>query len=355
MKSLIINPGSTSTKIAIYNDKNILFQENVKHDPDKIKLCKNFIEEVPLRKGAIIESIEKKGYKLFDIDIIVSRGGPLKPLKAGIYEIKEDMVNDIKNGNYQTAHASLVGALIAYEFSKEINKKAIIVDPISTDEMWDFAKITGHPDIKLQALTHTLNSRACGRKIAEKLAKSFFESSFIVAHLGGGISVNALKNGTIVDVSESRQTGPFSPTSCGDLPIKQFIKWLKNSNYPLDKVDDLFNKNGGLLMYFNTDDVKYLIDNMENDPKIKIVIKAMIYRIVKNICSMLPAVDMNPDAIIITGGLAHSEYIINEIRKWLKDKFRIEVVAGEYEIEALAFGAYRAFYGEEKILNYSDF
>lgn len=108
-------------------------------------------------------------------------------------------------------------------------------------------------------------------------------------------------------------------------------------------------------MYFNTDDVKYLLDNMENDPKIKIVIKAMIYRIVKNICSMLPAVDMNPDAIIITGGLAHSEYIINEIRKWLKDKFRIEVVAGEYEIEALAFGAYRAFYGEEKILNYSDF
>jgi len=355
MKSLIINPGSTSTKIAIYEDKNLIFSENIKIDPDFLKTCKTFIDEVPYRKKSIIEAIEKKGHSFSEIDIISSRGGPLKPLKAGIYEINKDMVDDILNGRYQTAHASLVGALIAYEFAKEFGKKAIIVDPISTDEMWDFAKITGHPEIKLQALTHTLNSRAVARKIAEKYSKPFNQLSFIVAHLGGGISVNAIKNGIIVDISESRQTGPFAPTSCGDLPIKQFVKWLIKSNYPLDKVDDLFNKNGGLMMYFNTDDVKYLIDNMNNNKEIELVLKSMIYRIVKNICYLLPAVDMAPNAIILTGGLAHSDFIVTQIRNWLKDKFTIEVVAGEFEIEALAFGAYRAYYGEENILNYSDF
>jgi len=355
MKILVINPGSTSTKIAIYEGKNQIFSANVKMDLEELKKFTLFTEEMPLRMRTIEEELDKNGFSLNDFDAFAGRGGPLKPLKAGIYKVTDEMKTDILEGKYQTAHASLLGAMITHELSSITGKPSFIVDPISTDEMWDFAKLTGHPEIRLQALTHALNVRACARKIAEKSNKTLGETQYIVAHLGGGISINSVKYGSIVEVTETRQTGPFSPTSCGDLPIKQFVKWLKQSNYPLDKITDLFNKSGGLLLYFGTDDVKSLVEKKNKDPRIAIVLKAMVYQISRTIASHLPSVNMAPDAIILTGGLAHSDFIVNGIKEWLSNSHTVEVLAGEFEMEALAFGTIRALNGEENILNYSDF
>lgn len=355
MKILVVNPGSTSTKIAVFEDKDEVFSLNIKHKQEKLKTFKNIFEELPYRKEEILNVLKEKQFSLTDFDAFAGRGGPLKPLKAGIYKVDKTMVDDIYNGKYQTMHASLLGALIVYDFSIEVKKPAFIVDPISTDEMLPIAKITGHPEIKMQALTHALNVRASARKAAEMLKKKLADTRFVIVHLGGGISVNALVGGKIIDVLESRQTGPFAPTSCGDLPIKQFIKWVKKNNIDLDYIPNLFNKEGGLTLYFGTDNVKELIEKSETDPKIKEVLQAMCLRIAKSILSLFATMNMDVEKVIFTGGIAHSNKMIEWITSWFNGKIDYLVIPGENEMNALAEGAYRALNKEEEILDYSMF
>lgn len=355
MKTLVVNPGSTSTKIGVFEDRKELFTINIKHQQEKLKNCKDIFDELPYRKEEILKVLKENNYRLGDFDAFSGRGGPMKPLKAGIYKVDQAMVDDIYNGNYQTMHASLLGALIVHEFAKEINKPAFIVDPISTDEMLPIAKITGHPEIKMQALTHALNVRASARKASEILGKKLKETKFIIVHLGGGISVNAIVGGKIIDVLESRQTGPFSPTSCGDLPIKQFIKWIKKNNVNLDTIPNLFNKEGGLTLYFGTDNVKELLERSKNDRNIEEILKAMCLRIAKSILSLFATMRMEVEKVIFTGGIAHSKTIIDWITYWFNGKIDYMVIPGENEMKALAEGAYRALNQEEEILDYSMF
>jgi len=352
MRILAVNPGSTSTKIAIYEDENLVDEHNIKHSKEELNGCKKITEELPIRKKAIEQFLSSNNYDLNSFDGFAGRGGPLKPLKAGIYKVTKKIIDDINNGNYQTLHASLLGSMIVYEFSEITNKPSFIVDPISTDEMADIARITGHPKVKLAALTHALNVRACARKTAKELGLDFFNSNFIVAHLGGGISINAVSNGKIIDVLEGRQTGPFSPTSCGVLPVKTVIKLINKGEIQIDNIDDLYSKNGGLTAYFGTDDVKELLEKSKEDKNIRDVLEAMCFQIAKAINAQKTILKGIYNCVIITGGLAKSEVILGWIKRWLPENEKYYIIPGEHEMEALALGALRALKNEETILEY---
>lgn len=352
MKILVVNPGSTSTKVAIYENDKSLYEENIKHSKEELGKCSKLSEELPIRKKAIEEFLKTKNHDIYSFDAFAGRGGPLKPLKAGVYRVTKKIVDDINNGNYQTLHASLLGSLITFDFSSTTGKPAFIVDPISTDEMADIARITGHPKIKFAALTHALNVRACARKTAKELGYDFFNANFIVAHLGGGISINAVANGKIVDVLEGRQTGPFSPTSCGALPVKSVAKLIMKGELKLEEIENLFSKNGGLTAYFGTDDVKELLEKSKSDNYIKEILEAMCFQIAKSINAQKTILKGVYNCVIITGGLAKSEIILNWIKKWLPENEKYYVIAGEHEMEALAFGVLRAMRNEEEVLEY---
>ncbi|MFN3411082.1 MAG: butyrate kinase [Exilispira sp.] len=352
MKILVINPGSTSTKIAVYENENLLYEENIKHSKEELNSCKNLSEELPIREKAIEYFLKTKGLDIFSFDAFAGRGGPLKPLKAGVYKVTKKIIDDINNGNYQTLHASLLGSLITFNFSEVTKKPAFIVDPISTDEMADIARITGHPKIKFAALTHALNVRACARKTAKDLGIDFFNSNFIVAHLGGGISINAVSNGKIVDVLEGRQTGPFSPTSCGVLPVKTVIKLINEGEIKINEIENLFSKNGGLTAYFGTDDVKELLERSKTDENVKKILEAMCFQIAKAINAQKTILKSKYNCVILTGGMAKSSVIIDWIKKWLPDDEKYHIIAGEHEMEALALGVLRVLNKEEEILEY---
>lgn len=352
MKILVVNPGSTSTKVAIYENENLLYEENIKHSKEEISKFKSIIDELPMRKESIIAFLKSKNIDINDFDSFAGRGGPLKPLKAGVYKVTEKIVDDIKKGNYQTLHASLLGSLIVCEFSQITKKPAFIVDPISTDEMADIARITGHPKIKFAALTHALNVRACARRAAKEMNLDFFNSNFIVAHLGGGISINAVSNGKIIDVLEGRQTGPFSPTSCGVLPVKTVAKLCLKGELNLEQIEDLYSRHGGLTAYFGTDDVKELLEKSKSDKYIQDILEAMCFQIAKAINAQKTILKGVYNAIIITGGLAKSEVILNWIKKWFLPDEKFFVIAGEHEMEALALGVLRVLRKEEEILEY---
>ncbi|NMC68042.1 MAG: butyrate kinase [Spirochaetales bacterium] len=352
MKILVVNPGSTSTKVAIYENDILIHEENIKHPKEQLNGLKNLSDELPIRKKAIEEFLQKKGYDIFAFDAFAGRGGPLKPLRAGVYKVTKKIVDDINNGNYQTLHSSLLGSLITYDFSQITGKSAFIVDPISTDEMANIARITGHPKIKFAALTHALNVRACARKTAKDLGLDFFNSNFIVAHLGGGISINAVSNGKIIDVLEGRQTGPFSPTSCGVLPVKTVVKLIIKGELKIEEIEDLFSKNGGLTAYFGTDDVKELLERSKSDEYVKEILEAMCFQIAKAINAQKTILKGIYNCIIITGGLAKSEVILDWIKRWLPSNEKYHIIPGEHEMEALALGVLRALNKEEEVLEY---
>ncbi|MEJ5273205.1 MAG: butyrate kinase [Spirochaetota bacterium] len=352
MKILVVNPGSTSTKVAIYDNEKLLFEENIKHSKEEISHCKTLSDELPIRKKAIELFLKEKNHDIFSFDAFSGRGGPLKPLKAGVYNVTKKIVDDINNGNYQTLHASLLGSMIVYDFHVTTGKPAFIVDPISTDEMADIARITGHPKIKFAALTHALNVRACARKTAKELGLDFFNANFVVAHLGGGISINAVSKGKIVDVLEGRQTGPFSPTSCGVLPVKTVVKLIIKGELKIEEIEDLFSKNGGLTAYFGTDDVKELLERSKTDENVKKILEAMCFQIAKAINAQKTILRGIYECIIITGGLAKSDVILDWIKRWLPENEKYYIIPGEHEMEALALGALRALRKEEEILEY---
>lgn len=352
MKILVVNPGSTSTKIAIFSDDSILFDSNVKHAKEELDACKDIMAELPIRLASIEKALTEHGTPIEGFDAFAGRGGPLKPLKAGIYKVDDVMVSDIRNGNYQTPHSSLLGAVIVDAFSKRTGKPAFIVDPISTDEMLPVARVTGHPKIQYQALTHALNVRACARECAKAIGKKFSEVNFVVAHLGGGISINAVEKGKIIDVLEGRQTGPFSPTSSGALPVKLVVKCIEKGEITMKEIPDLFSRSGGLTAHFGTDDVKELLKKSESDGQILLVLQAMCFQIAKGINAMKTILKGEYERIILTGGLSHSETLVSWIKGWFPQSEKFHLIPGEFEMEALAKGALRALRGEEPVLPY---
>ena len=345
---LVINPGSTSTKIAVYQDENPLFVESIEHSQDEIKKYENIIDQYEMRKDLILETMEKHGAKKEDLTAIVSRGGLLPPIEAGAYAINDDMVWQLTYAP-QNEHASNLGAVIARSISKELNNiPAYIYDAVTVDELEPLAKVTGLPEMQRKGMGHNLNMRAAAMKYAKETGRPYNDISVVVAHLGGGITLSLHHKGRIVDMI-SDDEGPFSPERAGGLPVFQVIDMATSEGMDKKKMMKKVKSQGGLMGYFGVTDTRIVQQKMlDGDEKAKLIYDAMILIVARNIAKLAVYVDGKVDNIILTGGIAYSEYFTKEVAKRVEFIAPVIVYAGENEMESLALGALRVQRGEEK-------
>ena len=283
---LTINPGSTSTKIAVFNNEELEFEKTLRHSSDEIEKYKKISDQFEFRKKVIEDTLNESGIKISDLSAVVGRGGLLKPIQGGTYSIDESMVEDLKVG-ILGEHASNLGGLIAKEIGDTANIPSYIVDPVVVDELEEVARISGIPEIDRKSIFHALNQKAIARRAAKELDKEYKECNFIVAHMGGGISVGAHKKGKVIDVANALDgEGPFSPERSGGLPVGDLIKICFSGKYTQDEIKRKIKGNGGLVGYLNTNDRRVVEEKILNgDENAKLIYEAMAYQVSKEIGS----------------------------------------------------------------------
>ncbi|ANQ53240.1 butyrate kinase [Thermosipho affectus] len=353
---LVINPGSTSTKLAIFEDETQVASKTLRHTAEELAPFKKLIEQYEFRVNVIENFLKSLGFKYEDFDAIVGRGGLVRPIPSGTYKVDELMVNELKEGKYGE-HASNLGAVIAYEISKKHGIPAFIVDPVVVDEMDEIAKVSGHPLFKRKSIFHALNQKAVARKAASDLGKNYEDVNLIVVHMGGGISIGAHKRGKVVDVNNALDgDGPFTPERSGTLPLTQLVDLCYSGDYTLDFIKKRIKGKGGLVAYLGTNDamkVQQMIS--EGNKKAELIYRAMAYQIAKWIGKMAAALRGEVDAIVLTGGLAYDkEYIVKWLKEYVGFIAQILVYPGGDEEKALAMGALRVLNGVEKPKDYSE-
>ncbi|WP_172632711.1 MULTISPECIES: butyrate kinase [Thermoanaerobacter] len=351
---LVINPGSTSTKVAVFRDKEPVFTETLRHSTEELSKYKSIIDQFEFRTQAILNMLKEKGISLSEIDAIVGRGGLLKPIESGTYIVNEKMIEDLKKAE-RGEHASNLGGIIAYTLAKEHNIPAYIVDPVVVDELEDIARITGMPEIEKSSIFHALNQKAIARRLAADLNKKYEEVNLIIAHLGGGISIGAHKHGRVVDVNDALNgEGPFSPERAGGLPVLDLVKLCYSGKYTYQEMKKKLIGQGGIVAHLGTNDVREVYKKIEEgDKKAELVLEAMAYQTAKEIGAMAVVLKGHVDAIGITGGIAYNEDFVKRISERVKFIAPVYVYPGEDEMLALAQGAYRVLSGEEKAKMYS--
>jgi len=347
---LSINPGSTSTKIAVFdNDKEVL-SKTLRHDPKELAPFNELMDQLDFRKNLVEESLTENDIPVNSLDAVVGRGGLVRPLASGIYKVNDKMFKDLKDKSlWGRTHASNLGAFIADAIGNDANIPAYIADPVTVDEMDDIAKISGVPEIERQSLFHALNIKSIARKTAAKIGKPLSESNLIACHMGGGISVAAMRDGKVVDVNNALLgMGPFSPQRAGALPLSGIINLCYSGEYTKAELENKLVKKSGLMGYLGTDsgiEIEKEIDN--GNEKYEKILRALAYQISKEIglCSTVLKGDV--DAIFLTGGLAYDKYLT----RWIKDRTSfiapIHIFPGEGEMEALAEAGVRALSEEE--------
>jgi butyrate kinase len=348
MKILAINPGSTSTKLAVYEKNKLLFGETVRHSDVEIMKFADVADQLAFRMETIKAVLLERGFPLTILDAVVGRGGMLKPLSSGTYIVGESILEDARSGKYGN-HASNLGPILSAEIGAEHNIPAYIVDPVGVDELMDEARISGLVDIERKSHVHALNIKAVSRKIAIQIGKNMPEANFVVTHLGGGISVAALQGGRIVDVNNAENEGPFSPERAGGLPAKQLVQLCYSGKYTEKELLQRITKQGGIFSYLGTKSVIEAEKRaLDGDTEAELILKAMIHQIGKEIGAMATVLEGRMDGIILTGGIAHSDRIVGWIREKIRFLGEVFVVPGEAEMEALAAGAFRVLTGEEE-------
>jgi butyrate kinase len=344
---LTINPGSTSTKIALFAEDKLLEKKSMVMSSgstmsdiwsqldDRIGLVQNFLDQIRLKQP---------------ITGVVGRGGLLKPVKRGTFPVNESMLKDARIG-LQGEHVSNLGCAMADHFGKKYNCHAVIVDPVSVDEFEPIARISGHPLIERRSLSHALNIRAAAIHASKILGLDGHTAKYVVAHLGGGISVAAVKQGAIVDVNDASSDGPFSPERTGGLPLQPFIDLCFSGNYTRNEMRKLVMGNGGLVAYLGTKNIPAIEQQIEKSEYAETILNAMIYQIAKEIGAMYCALASEADAVVLTGGLCHSERLIEGLKNHVK-LAPVVILAGEFEMEAMAQGLLRVLNGEEDFQHY---
>lgn len=346
MKILVINPGSTSTRVAVYEDEKCIYSEKFGHSAEELAKCETLMDQEPLRRRSILSSLEKAGFRIEDFDAIAARGGILPPVESGTYLVDERMVNYLKYES-PVKHVSNLACVIAYELSNG-RIPVYTTDPVSVDEMIPEARLSGIPEIERKSLSHALNIKIVCRKVAKELGKSLEELNAVVAHLGGGISVAAVREGRIIDVNNANDEGPFSPERTGELPVGDVARMCFSGKYSREELKKKFVGRGGLVAYLGTNDLRKALEMAKNDSYASLVVRAMAYQIAKEIGGMCAVLKGKLDAIILTGGMAHSNEFVEMIREYIYKFAPIFVLPGEFEMEALALGALRVLRGEEK-------
>lgn len=345
---LVVNPGSTSTKVALFADDAKVAQENIQLDEDIARLA--LWDQFDSRLETIERFVQKQ--RIDQLHAIVGRGGLIRPVSRGTFIINETMLHDARTG-LQGQHASNLGCALAYHLAEKWACPSFIVDPVCVDEMEPLARYSGHPVITRKALSHALNIGAVINKRAKELGKNSKETNFVVAHLGGGITVAAVKGGRLIDVNNAAADGPFSPERSGTLPMLQFVDLCFSGDYSKDQVKRLVMGDGGLKAYLGTADVKQIEENIQNgDSRASEVFDAMCYQIAKEIGAMSSVLSGQIDNIILTGGLAHSQRLVDCLEKRIRFIAPLHLYPGEFEMEALALGALRVLAGDEKANDY---
>ena len=348
-KLLIINPGSTSTKIGVYEGEKEVLEETLRHSAEEILKYDTIFDQLDFRKEVILKVLKEKGIDINELDAVVGRGGMLKPIEGGTYEVNEAMVEDLKIG-VQGPHASNLGGILSNEIAKEIGKRAFIVDPVVVDEMEDVARLSGVPELPRKSKFHALNQKAVAKRYAKEHNTSYEDVNLIVVHMGGGVSVGAHKKGRVIDVNNALDgDGPFSPERAGGVPSGELLEMCFSGKYSKEEVYKKLVGKGGFVAYANTNDARDLIKlSQEGDEKGSLIFNAFIYQIAKEIGSMAVVLDGEVDAIVLTGGIAYSDYVTNAINKKVKWIAPMVVYGGEDELLALAQGAIRVLDGVEE-------
>ncbi len=345
-KLLVMNPGSTSTKIAVFEDENPIFVESIEHGAETTGAFENVFDQYEFRKETIIDCLNRHEIKLESLTAIVSRCGLLPPIEHGAYKVNEDMVWQLEH-NPQNEHPSNVGAPIAFALSKELNIPAFVYDGITVDEMIPLTKITGFKDMRRKALGHNLNMGAAAKRWAKEENKDYTKSNLIMAHLGGGITLSLHSQGKIIDFV-SDEEGPFSPERSGGLPLFQVVDMAFSGEYDKKSMMNKIKRKGGLIDHLGTNDsreVEKMIE--EGDEHAKLVYEAMALSISKHIAALSATVNGEVDNIIITGGIAKSEMFANMIKERVSFIAPVIVYPGEDEMQSLALGCLRVLRGQE--------
>ncbi|MGE5606743.1 MAG: butyrate kinase [Bacteroidota bacterium] len=352
-KLLVINPGSTSTRIAVYSGLEPEFLEVIAHSSAALSIYQEVFDQYEFRKNLIYYVLKEKGVDLREIVAVVGRGGLCKPIPSGVYEVNEQMLQDLRTSAFGK-HVSSLSGLIAHEIAKELGVKAYIVDPVVVNEFEPLAYYSGWPEIRRKSLFHALNQKAAARKAAESLGRDYRELRLIVAHLGGGITIGVHKYGRVVDVNNGLEEGPFAPERSGSLPIGDLIRLCFSGKYSKDSMIKTMAGKGGLVAYLGTNNGREVEQRISaGDAQAAEVFEAMAYQVAKEIGADATVLNGQVDAIVLTGGLAYSERFV----EWLKQRVGfiapIIVLPGEFEMEALASGAWRVLTGREEAKIYA--
>lgn len=350
---LTINPGSTSTKIGVFHNDQMIFDRTIRYEAKELSVFETIYDQYEFRKKSILEALDEEGINLSKLNAVCGRGGLLRPIEGGTYEVNKLMLTDLKEG-YAGHHASNLGGILAYEIGSGLNIPAFIVDPVVVDELLDVARISGSPYMARKSIFHALNQKAVARKVAAKLDKKYEELNLIVTHMGGGITVGVHNYGRVVDVNNCLHgDGPFSPERAGSVPVGELVRLCFSGEYYREDIMKMLVGKGGLVGYLGTSDVQKVEKLIEHgNEKAKLVYEAMAYQIAKEIGAASAVLAGKVDAIILTGGIAYSKMFVSliiERVKWIAD---VTVFPGENELQALAEGALRVLKQEEKAKQY---
>ena len=353
VKSLIINPGSTSTKIGVFEDETLLFEETLRHSTEEIAQYASIVDQKDFRKEIITNLLKEKDFDINSLNMVVGRGGMLKPIPGGTYAVTDDLLEDLKIGK-QGQHASNLGGILAREIGDSIGVPSFIVDPVVVDELCDIARYSGVPELPRTSVFHALNQKAVAKRYAKETGKAYDSLNLIVVHMGGGVSVGAHENGRIIDVFNALDgDGAFSPERAGGAPVGALIKMCFSGQYTEKEVYKKFVGNGGFNAYLGTNDMRD-VEKMVNDgdAKAKEIRDAFIFQVSKDMGSMATVLKGKVDQIVVTGGIAYDKGVVAGLKERCEWIAPFTVYPGEDELLALVQGGLRVVNGEEEAMKY---
>ena len=353
VKSLIINPGSTSTKIGVFEDETLLFEETLRHSTEEISQYASIVDQKDFRKKIITDLLKEKDFDIKSLGMVVGRGGMLKPIPGGTYAVTDDLLEDLKIGK-QGQHASNLGGIIAREIADEIGGPSYIVDPVVVDELAPVARYSGVKELPRTSVFHALNQKAVAKRYSKEAGKAYDSMNLIVVHMGGGVSVGAHEKGKVIDVFNALDgAGAFSPERAGAVPSGALIKMCFSGEYTEKEVYSKIVGKGGFNSYLGTNDMRNVIKMIEEgNEEAKAMFDAFIFQVTKDIGSMACVLNGKVDQIIVTGGIAYNAKVIEALKEkagWIAP---FTVYPGEDELLALVQGGLRVLNGEEKAMEY---
>lgn len=353
IKSLIINPGSTSTKIGVFEDETLLFEETLRHSTEEISQYASIVDQKDFRKQIIVDLLAEKDFDIKSLNVIVGRGGMLKPIPGGTYAVSDDLLEDLKIGK-QGQHASNLGGILAREIGDSIGVPSYIVDPVVVDELMPEARISGVPELPRTSVFHALNQKAVAKRYAKEVGKNYEDLNLIVVHMGGGVSVGAHKNGRIVDVFNALDgDGAFSPERAGAVPTGALVKMCFSGKYTEKEVYSKLVGKGGFNAYLGTNDMRDIQKMIaDGNADAKLYCDAFLLQVAKDIGSMACVLEGKVDQIIVTGGIAYNAPVTDALKQKAGFIAPFTIYPGEDELLALTQGALRVMNGEEKAMEY---